>query len=330
MKYSFFDTKCIGMSNMKTSLPSKVSQSVERIRQLDPSAQPDAKLDRLELAARLLGGNRRKSQRLPVRKRASITLDGHSHDSATIDIGEHGFMLDRPAKITDGVMASPARVTIDQLGMLETELVGWTRKTLSFRLTNSQDGIAAARKTALVSTLQRQATKDVARARQFASEISFAFVRAVNHCKVSLAQLCSSDLKAIKGTNPAQHEHPAQHWFDANLPDIMARHFRPEANMAYVVATDRNGFVPVHQPAFAMPQRADDILFNHSFSRHCRIYEDRWTLIAARFSAQPAIQARQRDMPTGLGALVRNVSAPVRVMNHHWGAAQIGTIMDEP
>ena len=329
MKCTLLDTKGVRMNDDDPSLTSTIFRSAERIRQLDLTCQAKARLDRLELAARLLGGNRRKGQRLPVRKQAMIKLDGQSHCSATIDIGEHGFMLDRPARITDPAEA-PASVTIEQLGMLETELVGWTRKTLSFRLVKQQEGTTAARQAVLIGSLQRQAVKDISRACQFAAEISFAFVRAVNQRQISLAQLYSSSLRPITGTDPAQYEHPAQHWFDANMPDIMSRHVQPDANMAYAVATDRNGYLPVHQPAYAQPQRPHDILFNQSFSRHRRIYDDRWTLNAARFSAKPIIQARQRDMPEGLGALVRNVSAPIRVMDHHWGAAQIGTIMDGP
>ncbi len=325
------------MNDTYPSLSPRVSQAVERIRHINLPVEPDAKLDRLALAARLLGGNRRRTSRLPVRKRAMITINGLCHGSATIDISEHGFMLDRPAGMMDDVThdvkdlaQSPARVTIEQLGMLEGELVGWTRKTLSFRVTNRQDDLADARKTALISALQRQAMRDISRTTQFAAEIAFAFMRAVIHRKVSLAQLCSHELVAEKGTDPAQFEHPAQDWFNANMPQIMARHVCPDTDMAYAVATDRNGFVPVHQPQFSRAQRAGDILFNHSFSRHRRIYDDRWTLIATRFSARPLIQARQRDMPEGLGALVRNVSAPINVMNRHWGAAQIGTIMDGP
>ena len=325
------------MNDKIPSLSLRVSQSVERIRRFNLPSSPDVKLERLALAARLLGCSRRRTSRLPVRKRAMISIDGQSHGSATIDIGEYGFMLDRPAGMTNAVTndvtemaGAPARVSIDKLGMLKTELVGWTCKTLSFRLTSRQDDVADARKTALIGTLERQATRDISRTRQFAAEIAFAFIRAINHRKVSLAQLCATGLVAFDRTDPVQYEHPAQDWFNANMPEIMARHFRPDADMAYALATNRDGFVPVHQPAFSWPQRADDILFNHSFARDRRIYDDRWTLAATRFSAKPLIQARQRDMPEGLGALVRNVSAPISVMNRHWGAAQIGTIMDGP
>ncbi len=319
------------MSDRIPSFPAAVSQAAGRIRQLTQSGIRETALDRLELAARMLGGDRRRAARMPVRKHASISIDGDRHCSATIDIGEHGMMLDRPAFMTDarmGIGPMPAQVTVDQLGMLETELVGWTRRTLSFRLVTRQDDATAGRQAAMIGALQRESVRDISRSRHFAASIAFAFTRAVNQRSVSFAQLCALKLPMVKGSDPAQYEHPAQHWFDANMPDILARHFRPD--MAYAVAADRNGFVPVHQPLFSQPQRSGDILFNHSFARNRRVYDDRWTLASARFAMKPMVQARQRDMPHGLGALVRNVSAPIRVMGRHWGAAQIGSIMDEP
>jgi methyl-accepting chemotaxis protein len=76
------------------------------------------------------------------------------------------------------------------------------------------------------------------------------------------------------------------------------------------------------------PQRLDDPRFTHSFSRHRRIDDDRWTLRAARFSPWPVVQACRRDMPCGFGELVRDVSAPVTVLGRRWGAAQIASSMD--
>lgn len=129
---------------------------------------------------------------------------------------------------------------------------------------------------------------------------------------------------------PVRSNSSTQHssFFKNVLPPIAACGYAPDKGIAEAVATDRDCYVPVHQPAYQQPQRLDDLRFTHSFSCHRRIHDDRWTLRAARVSPWPVVEAYRRDMPCGFGELVREVFAPVTVLGRRWGAAQIASSMD--
>lgn len=304
-----------------------IAASSERLTRMSQNARGAKRLERLIIAARTLGAERRMGPRMPYRANVALQIGSMNHQTTSIDIGRYGIMLATPPSLTT-LDSVDACVTIGALGSFSARLVGLDADcaSLTFLPTGSNpahDGMMR-----LITALTQENAAAIGLSQRFAQEISEAFTNAVSEHRVSMDDLFSSELTLIEGTDPPQFGHPAMSVFEDVLPTIMARYYRLEANMAYAVATTRDCFVPIHHASLSQPQRPTDLRFNQAFSRHRRIYDDRWTLRAAAFSPHPVVQACTRDIPEGFGALVRDVSAPLYVQGRHWGAAQIAYVLD--
>ena len=314
-------------SSAAASMAMLVAGSAHRLRQISARGRLEKRLERLEVAARSMGAERRMGPRVPHACRAIIRLDGVEHATTSIDLGHQGLMLERPPALLR-IGDVEALVRLHGIGTFPARLVALDVQTLSLKLLHPRDPASAERLTALMQQLDQGNAAMIAIAKRFADDLAGVFTEALANRIVSQAMLFSNELSPVAQTSPQQFTHPALGFFEDVLPPVAARYYVPERGIAYAVATDRNCYVPVHHPAYQQPQRLDDPRFSHSFSRHRRIYDDRWTLRAARFSPWPVVQAYRRDMPRGFGEMVREASAPITVLGRRWGAAQIAYSMD--
>jgi len=289
--------------------------------------------------------------RLPYRAEMTLILDGRGRRVISLDIGRHGLMLERPADWTmpksldghimaDGFGTLPAHIVAIDPCSISVTLRTAVSDALEQRIAEAfrvepaaprQEDIGAAsrRLNDLVLSLERANAPAITEVRSFAADIEHAFSSAITASMVSVEALFSSALAPIPGTDPVQYSHPAGNLFESVLPGLMQRYYRPARNVVYAVATDRNGYVPVHHSGTSQSQRVGDLRFNHGFARNRRIFDDLWTLRAAAFSPHPVVQTYRRDVPFGFGAVVREVSAPIVVFGKRWGAAQMGFSMDD-
>ncbi len=136
-------------------------------------------------------------------------------------------------------------------------------------------------------------------------------------------------LRPARGQRPAAALACRQPALREILAPVLAAFWKPERGVAYAVAIDRNGYVPLHNEPFSQAQRPGEPVFNHNFARDARIYDDLWTQCAARIADTPFVTVEERDVAPRLGRVVRAVSAPVSVMNRRWGAARIAWAMAE-
>ncbi len=313
----------------RSPLAMLVASSVDDIRKLDPKRDQLKRLERLHLAARTLGAERRMGQRFPFTGHAVLHVDNQQHDALGIDLGRRGAMLERPGGLAD-VGNSDVLVAIDGLGIMPARVVALDDTTVSIAFSTVQARDVNARLEALVIFLELMNAKMIETAVRCARQIADVFHLALEDATVSAEDLFSSDLMAIAGTDPQQYDHPAGDVFAKVLPPILARFCGGAPHVVYAVAADRNCYVPVHNEGFSNPQHPGEMRFNALFARNKRVYPDRWTLRAARFSKHPVVQAYRRELPGGFGSIVREASAPITVLNRRWGAAQIAFTMDDP
>lgn len=314
------------LSGAQPRLAELIAASSQRLALRGTGPRGPKRLERLMIAARTLGAERRIGPRMPFRHPVRLALSSGVHCATSIDLGRHGMMLERPASAmaVDGVSA---RIEIASLGIFPAQLVAIDEHSLSLAFDKMDANQADTRLMRLITALERQNADAIAVSVRFATEVSEAFAQALTARKTSVADLFASGLRRIAETDPPQFDHPAMALFDELLPSIMLRYRSMQTGIAYAVATTRNCFVPIHNPELSQPQKPLDPAFNHAFSRHRRIYDDRWTLRAAAFSPHPVVQAYRRDVPECHLKVVREVSAPITINNRHWGAAQIGYLM---
>ncbi len=310
-----------------TDLPRLIEASLARARHHPLAQGARSAIDRLETALRTVALDRRKLPRFPFAAEVEMTLADRSSQTLTLDVSALGLMLDRPTGLRPQVN-QPVGLRIADVGEFSGVLVGFGRDTLSVRLDESGAGPAQARLSELIASLAQANADGLAAATRLAQEVAGAMEDGLRHGDVGVDELFGGALAPIPDTDPLQHSHPALGFLTRVLPPILARHHEIERRMVYAVATEQRGYVPVHNARFSQPQRAGDRAFNIKFARDRRIYADRWTLKAARFSRGPVVQTARRDVPKGHGRLVRDYASPIIVAGCRWGAAQIGYSLD--
>jgi methyl-accepting chemotaxis protein len=149
------------------------------------------------------------------------------------------------------------------------------------------------------------------------------FDREVAEGRASLADLFDDRYQPIRGSNPAQFLTHFTAIADRLLPALLEPPLEQEKGVVFMVAVDRNGYLPTHNRKFSQPQRADPE-WNKANCRNRRMFDDRVGLAAARNTSPFLIQCYRRDMGGGQFALMKDASAPIRVGGRHWGAMRVG------
>jgi len=110
---------------------------------------------------------------------------------------------------------------------------------------------------------------------------------------------------------------------DRLLPPVQEAVLDLDPRVVFCVAIDRNGYLPTHNRKFSQPQGSDPV-WNQANCRNRRIFDDRVGLGAGRNIKPFLPQTYRRDMGGGAFALMKDVSAPVRIQGRHWGGVRIG------
>jgi methyl-accepting chemotaxis protein len=265
--------------------------------------------------------DRRQHDRFPVEHGAKARLGTVDFVSRTIDLGRGGVLLARPddrslepglsgvIEIAD-LPPMPCRMAAtSELGLhmaFDRQALGETRHL---------DG--------LIETIESSYRPLIEMAQTFAAEVAALMLDALGGGLVSEAELFDIDYVAVPDSEPQQYRNQALPVLEAILPSLLARMLASDPRLLFTVAIDRNGFIPVHNAAYALPQRSGDPLWNASHSRNRRIFDDRAGIAAARSVRPFLVQSYRRDMGGGVTEMVREVDAPLRVNGRHWGGVRM-------
>ncbi|MGY4305910.1 methyl-accepting chemotaxis protein [Bradyrhizobium sp. USDA 4369] len=167
--------------------------------------------------------------------------------------------------------------------------------------------------------LHEENNEFVARAMEAGTELNRIFENAVKNGEITLEDMFDSNYVEIAGTNPQQHRSRILDWADRALPPFQEAFLAKDARMAFCVAIDRNGYLPVHNRIYSHPQRPGDVAFNTANSRNRRIFNDAAGLAAGRNQRPYLIQSYARDMGNGNTVMMREIDVPIRVRGRHWG-----------
>jgi methyl-accepting chemotaxis protein len=116
-----------------------------------------------------------------------------------------------------------------------------------------------------------------------------------------------------------QHRTRFLGWADRALPEFQEAFLAKDPRLAFSVAIDRNGYLPVHNKIYSQPQRMGDVTWNTANSRNRRIFNDPAGLAAGRNIRSYLIQSYARDMGNGTTIMMREIDVPIRVNGRHWG-----------
>ena len=155
-----------------------------------------------------------------------------------------------------------------------------------------------------------------------ARRIEQVFEAAIASGEITEAQLFDERYRAIPGTNPPQFLTDYVAFTDRVLPPIQDPVRRADPRIVFAVAWARGGYLPTHNPEYGQPQGKDPV-WNAAHCRNRRVFNDRAVQKIARSNRTFLLQIYRRDMGGGHFALMKDLSAPIRVRGRHWGAFRI-------
>ena len=120
-----------------------------------------------------------------------------------------------------------------------------------------------------------------------------------------------------------QHETPALAFYERVLPALITKYWDSAPVPVFVVATDRNAYIPVHHPRYSLPQRPNDWAWNDLHARNKRIME-RWQMLVISRNTEPClVKVFLRHMNGGEIVPVKVFASPIYVRQKLWGNFQM-------
>lgn len=272
---------------------------------------------------------RRHTVRFPHCVSSELWFGNTCYLTETLNIGNRGLMVFRPRDCPVKIGAL-GRIALQGVGELNVRVVGVDVDTLNLHAQGPVEPAVSAAFDGLLLRLRGENDFHAGQVRNLAATIANHFEIGLNSGEIDAAILFDRTYTAIPETAPQQFTTAALPFYQRVLPPVLGRFFEPKAGCVYAVATDRDGYVPVHNAPFNQTQRPDDQAFNLAFCRDRRIYDDVTTLQSARFSRDAAIQTYTRDLGQGPAVIVKDASAPILVKGQRWGCAQMAFLLRQP
>jgi len=137
--------------------------------------------------------------------------------------------------------------------------------------------------------------------------------------QLNISQLFDTFYIPIPNTNPQKYRTQYDKFTDEVFRPILDDYLTRDKRILFVVAVDRNGYLPTHNTRYSRPL-TDNEDFNVNYNRTKRIFNDRTGLAAARNKKPYLLQKYSRDT----GEMLADLSVPIMVRGRHWGALRIG------
>lgn len=271
-------------------------------------------------------GDRRQHDRYPIQVDCGLQGNGKVAKGKTVDISLGGVLCDvgRDAAFQNG-----SRVEISLSGL--PPLSGQVRATSSLGIHISFDTLDAKQRQAVlasITSLQEKNGTFIALAKEGAANVASALEDAIRGGSMTMADLFDTDYQPIPGTVPEQVTMRALDRLQTILPGIIDPMRTRDDRVAFCLAADRNGYIPVHNDIYSQPPRTpnceENIAWNTANCRDKRLFDDRAGLCATRNTRPYLLQSYPRDMGNGTVIMMNECDAPIYVNGRHWGGYRIG------
>ncbi len=249
-----------------------------------------------------------------------LSLGGLDIAGEVIDLGRGGALLaDAPeARRWSGTSGS---ITIDGLPVLPCRMTGASDNGLHLAFAPE----AAAGSDALAQTIEaieRSYRPMIERAQDFARQVAAAMEAALDRGLTSEDELFQARYEPMPaGSEPRQYLCASLPALETVLPPVLAQMLASDPRLAFAVAGDRNGYVPVHHAEYSVPPRPGDAAWNAAHVRNRRIFDNRIGISAGRSVRPFLVQRSQQEIGRGVETF-SEVAAPVRVRGRHWGGVR--------
>ncbi len=262
-------------------------------------------------------GNRRRSGRLPVERPVrAVTLNGIV-DVTSIDLSLGGLLLADP-KSALPEKGGHMELKFGDLPAVQARVVA--RSAIGVHCSFHAPSTAfEERCVALFHALEQEALPLIERSQAAARSISAVFEAALSSRELTEQALFDVTYLPVAGSNPQQFTTALLPSLERWLTPLQEELKASDPSIVFCCTVDRNGYLPVHNLEYSMPQRPNDPVWSTAHCRNRRIFDDRAGLTCARSTQPYMIHAYRRDMGGGKIVVLKEYVAPITVRGRHWG-----------
>jgi methyl-accepting chemotaxis protein len=262
-------------------------------------------------------GEERKAERMPCLLRIDIETRPSPFHAEVFELSLAGMLI-----VGAGTDAIPLRqalkATLEDVGPCDIRVMERTAAGVQAEFA-SPNAALKDRIEDKVWSIHDENTEFVTRAMEAGDAMTKIFEGAVARGDITAEDLFDENYIKIEGSEPVQHRTRFLDWADRALPDFQEAFLARDPRLAFSVAIDRNGYLPVHNKIYSQRQRAGDVTWNTANARNRRIFNDAAGLAAGRNIRSYLIQSYARDMGNGKTVMMREIDVPIRVNGRHWG-----------
>jgi methyl-accepting chemotaxis protein len=268
--------------------------------------------------------------------RGTSDARGTHQSTQTIEtaIGRVGASLIELTELNEAIKGEAAQNlrycagTIDELTGLEQ---GLTSSSASLGSANTQVAETHKKLAQLIdeignSSIPTDDTPYLEAARAMRARVVDAFETALASKALTVDELFSEDYSEIPGTNPKQYMAKFTRFCEQVLPAILEPSKNCLPHIAFAVATDRTGYLPVHNAEYSKPQGKDPA-WNAVNCRNRMFFPTQHTMGGIDFTRPSYLLTRRRELGHGKHVMVKIAIAPVWIAGRYWGSASIGYIL---
>jgi methyl-accepting chemotaxis protein len=150
-------------------------------------------------------------------------------------------------------------------------------------------------------------------------QVTAEMTKLVKGNKLTLAQLFDTFYIPIPDTDPQKYHTQYDRLTDETIRIILDAYLEKDKRIKFVVAVDKNGYLPTHNSRYSKPLTGDGN-YDTQHNRTKRMFNDRTGLAAARNEKPYLLQSYSRDT----GEVMKDLSVPIYIEGQHWGAIRIG------
>jgi len=150
-------------------------------------------------------------------------------------------------------------------------------------------------------------------------EVAGQFTQLLSSGELTMPQLFDTFYIPVAGTDPQKFHTQYDRTVDPVLVTILDKYLNKDIRLVFLVAVDRNGYLPTHNSRYSQPLTGnwdEDMKWN----RTKRLFNDRTGLAAARNEQPFLLQRYSRDT----GEIMSDISVPLFINERHWGAIRVG------
>jgi methyl-accepting chemotaxis protein len=262
-------------------------------------------------------GEERKAERMPCRLQIEIAAHPAPIKAEALELSIAGILISGAA--ADILSQNQVvRAKLEDIGSCEIRVTERTSAGVQAEFV-SPDAALKGKIEDKVWSIHDENTEFVTRAMEAGDTITKIFENAVSKGDVTIEDLFDEDYVKIEGTDPVQYRARFLDWADRALPEFQEAFLAKDPRLAFSVAIDRNGYLPVHNKIYSQTQRKGDTVWNTANARNRRIFNDPAGLAAGRNIRSYLIQSYARDMGNGTTIMMREIDVPIRVNGRHWG-----------